>query len=94
MVVDTVRAADEAGDLQQAVKNGLVQAERQATLAQVASGGATLPDGGLVVFKSVGTALQDLALAVRYFELLRGRKDLPGALDLASLEETDERKGR
>ena len=86
VVVDTVRAAEEAGDLQQAVKNGLVPAERQATLAQIASGAATPPDSGLVVFKSVGTALQDLALAVRYFELLRGRKDLPGALDLASLK--------
>ena len=86
VVVDTVRAAEEAGDLKQAVKNGLVPTERQATLAEVAAGSAALPEGGLVVFKSVGTALQDLALAVRYFEVLRGRKDLPGALDLASLK--------
>jgi ornithine cyclodeaminase/alanine dehydrogenase-like protein (mu-crystallin family) len=86
VVVDTLRAADEAGDLHYAVKSGAVRAEQQATLAQVASGAVSLPHTGLVVFKSVGTALQDLALAIRYFELLRGRKDLPGALDLGSLK--------
>jgi ornithine cyclodeaminase/alanine dehydrogenase-like protein (mu-crystallin family) len=94
VVVDTPRAAEEAGDLHYAVKSGAVGAEQQKTLAQVASGAASLPDSGLVVFKSVGTALQDLALAVRYFELLRGRKDLPGALDLASLKKPVSAKGR
>lgn len=85
VVVDTPRAADEAGDLQQAVKGGL-SAERQLTLAAVASGAVTLPAQGLVAFKSVGTALQDLALAARFHELLRNRKDLPAAPDLASLK--------
>jgi alanine dehydrogenase len=86
VVVDTLRAAEEAGDLQQAVKSGAISAETQIALAQVAGGAVRLPDGGLVTFKSVGTALQDLALAARFYELLRGRKDLPSAPDLASLK--------
>ena len=45
-------------------------AEKQATLAQLVTGKAAVPAQGRVVFKSVGTALQDLALAARYFELL------------------------
>jgi ornithine cyclodeaminase/alanine dehydrogenase-like protein (mu-crystallin family) len=93
VVVDTPRAAEEAGDLHYAVKSGAVRAEQQTTLAQVASGAKSLPERGLVIFKSVGTALQDLALAARYFELLRGRKDLPGALDLASLKKPVSAKG-
>jgi ornithine cyclodeaminase len=86
VVVDTTRAADEAGDLHYAVKSGALRAEQPVTLANVAAGRTHLPQGGLVAFKSVGTALQDLALAVRYYELLRGRKDLPAALDLGSLK--------
>jgi alanine dehydrogenase len=86
IVVDTPRAAEEAGDLQQAVKSGAVTPERQVTLAQVAADAVRLPESGLVAFKSVGTALQDLALAVRYYELLRTRKDLPAAPDVASLK--------
>jgi alanine dehydrogenase len=85
VVIDTKRAEEEAGDLQQAVKNGAVSPEKQVTLAQVAAG-ATLPSTGLVTFKSVGTALQDLALAVRFYEHLRGRKELPAAPDIASLK--------
>lgn len=86
VVVDTPRAAEEAGDLRQAVNSGAVTAERQVTLAQVAAGASHLPDTGFVAFKSIGTALQDLALAVRYYEMLRSRKDLPIAADLASLK--------
>jgi hypothetical protein len=41
----------------------------------------------MVAFKSVGTALQDLALAVRYHQLLGARTDLPSAPDLPSLKE-------
>ena len=50
---------------------------KRATLAQVVEGKASIPGRGLVVFKSVGTALQDLALAARYYELL---KDKPGTV--------------
>jgi ornithine cyclodeaminase/alanine dehydrogenase-like protein (mu-crystallin family) len=70
VVVDSQRAVEEAGDLEAAVKVGAAPAEKQATLAQLVSGKAAVPPQGRVVFKSVGTALQDLALAARYFELL------------------------
>ena len=86
VVVDSLRAAEEAGDLQHAVRSGALREDRQITLARVASGEAPLPDAGLVAFKSVGTALQDLALAVRFYGLLKDRTDLPVAPDLASLK--------
>jgi alanine dehydrogenase len=86
VIVDTLRAADEAGDLMQAVKTGALAAERQMTLAALAAGAAQVPERGLVVFKSVGTALQDLALAQRYYEMLRSRQDLPRSADVASLK--------
>lgn len=86
VVVDSPRAGDEAGDLQQAVKSGASAPESWLTLADVAAGTKRLPKTGLVTFKSVGTALQDLALAARYYEVLKGRKDLPAASDLASLK--------
>jgi alanine dehydrogenase len=86
VVVDSLRAAEEAGDLQQAVRSGALPADRQITVARVAAGEARLPDAGLVAFKSVGTALQDLALAARFYELLKDRNDLPVARDLASLK--------
>jgi ornithine cyclodeaminase/alanine dehydrogenase-like protein (mu-crystallin family) len=70
VVVDSERAVEEAGDLQAAVRSGAVPAEKQATLAELVSGKATVPAQGRVVFKSVGTALQDLALAARYYDLL------------------------
>jgi alanine dehydrogenase len=94
VIADTPRAADEAGDLNYAVKSGAVGADTQTSLAHLASGAVSLPKNGLVVFKSVGTALQDLALATRFFEILRVRKDLPGALDLASLKKPVSAKPR
>jgi ornithine cyclodeaminase/alanine dehydrogenase-like protein (mu-crystallin family) len=86
VVVDSPGAGEEAGDLQQAVKTGVSAPESWITLAQVAAGGLRLPKTGFITFKSVGTALHDLALATRYYEVLRGRKDLPAAGDLASLK--------
>ena len=77
VVVDSLRAAEEAGDLQHAVRSGALREDRQITLARVASGEAPLPDVGLVAFKSVGTALQDLALAVRFYGLLKDRTICP-----------------
>jgi alanine dehydrogenase len=71
VVVDSPRAIEEAGDLQQAQKNGALSAGKQATLAQLVAGEAAVPREGMVLFKSVGTALQDLALATRCCELLQ-----------------------
>ncbi len=87
VVVDSPRAVEEAGDLQQAVKNGALTEGKQATLAQVVSGGVSVPRSGMIVFKSVGTGLQDLALARRYYELLGAAAGVPAAPDLASLKQ-------
>ena len=69
-VVDSKRAVEEAGDLQVAAKEGAAPEHKQATLAQLVTGKSAVPAQGRVVFKSVGTALQDLALAARYYETL------------------------
>jgi ornithine cyclodeaminase/alanine dehydrogenase-like protein (mu-crystallin family) len=86
VVVDSQRAVEEAGDLQAAVKGGAAPAEKQATLAQLVTGKSAVPAQGRVVFKSVGTALQDLALAARYFELL-GASAAARVASLASLKQ-------
>ncbi len=85
VVVDSWHAINEAGDLRQAIEDGALPESKRASLAQVVGGVVTVPEGGLVVFKSVGTALQDLALAGRYYELLGTRVGLPIASDLATL---------
>jgi ornithine cyclodeaminase/alanine dehydrogenase-like protein (mu-crystallin family) len=86
VVVDSQRAAEEAGDLQAAVTSGAAPAEKQATLAQLVAGKAAVPTQGRVVFKSVGSALQDLALAARYYDVL-GSSAVARVGSLASLKE-------
>jgi len=87
VIVDSVLAAEEAGDLQQAVASGALALERQVTLAQLVAQGKQGLAGGYAVFKSVGTALQDLALAVRYYEVLGASAGAVAAPDLASLKQ-------
>ncbi len=94
VVVDSPHALEEAGELRQALESGTLPQEKQATLAQIVSGAVSVPQEGLVAFKSVGTALQDLALAVRYYELLGSRVGLPTAPDLASLRTSSKRNPR
>lgn len=84
VVVDSLHALEESGDLREAVKAGAVPETKRATLAQLVGGMVAVPREGLVAFKSVGTALQDLALAARYYELLRTVPGIPAA-DLARL---------
>jgi len=86
LVVDSPLAAEEAGDLQRAVRSGRLDSGRQVTLAQLVAQGKRALKGGYAVFKSVGTGLQDLALAARYYELSKLRTDLPVAADLGSLK--------
>jgi ornithine cyclodeaminase/alanine dehydrogenase len=86
VVLDTVHALEEAGELRQAKAAGKLPQAKLATLGQVATGAVPIPASGLVTFKSVGTALQDLALAGRYYELLGDRPDLPRASDLGVTE--------
>lgn len=91
VVVDSLHAIEEAGDLRQAVAAGVLPKSKQATLAQIAGGEIKVPDEGLVTFKSVGSALQDLALAVRYYELLKDRPDTVIGPEVASLRDPQRR---
>jgi ornithine cyclodeaminase/alanine dehydrogenase len=71
VVVDSVHALEEAGELRRAVAAGLLPEAKRATLAQLVAGAGAVPRQGMIVFKSVGTALQDLALASRCYDRLR-----------------------
>jgi ornithine cyclodeaminase/alanine dehydrogenase-like protein (mu-crystallin family) len=81
-VVDSVHAWDEAGELIEAAAAGMLPAESRSTLAAIVADSSAIPRNGLVIFKSVGTALQDLALAGRCYELLRGQPGIPDLPDL------------
>lgn len=83
VVADTEHAFSEAGEFKRAFDAGVLPSAKRATLAQLVSGGKKVPGEGLVLFKSVGSALQDLALAGRYYELLGERAGVPTAPDLA-----------
>jgi hypothetical protein len=85
VIVDSSHALHEAGDLCAAVKAGALPDEKWTTLAKIVTGGAQVPDAGLVTFKSVGTALQDLALAARYYELLGQKSDAKKGVSMGSL---------
>lgn len=85
VIVDSAHAMTEAGDLCAAVDAGALNESKWTTLAQVVSGATAVPDKGRVTFKSVGTALQDLALAVRYYERLGPRAAATAVDDLGSL---------
>jgi ornithine cyclodeaminase/alanine dehydrogenase len=85
VVMDSTNALEETGELKQAVAAGALPEAKRATLAEVVSGAKAVPVAGRIAFKSVGTALQDLALAVRFYEILRTRPGLPQAPALASL---------
>ena len=85
IVVDSRRAVEEAGDLQAAVRLCAAPDSKQATLADLVTGKAPVPSGR-VLFKSVGTALQDLALAASFYERLAGKA--PARVEsLASLKQ-------
>jgi len=85
VVVDSLHALEEAGDLREAVREGAIPETKRATLAQVVDEKVKVPRQGLVAFKSVGTALQDLALAVPFYERLQAVEGIPSAVDLAAL---------
>lgn len=85
-VVDTDHATEEAGDLQQALTAGVLDAEGVWTLAELVERRPEPPRKGITVFKSIGSALQDLALAAGYYHRLKSRTDLIQSTDLASLK--------
>jgi ornithine cyclodeaminase/alanine dehydrogenase len=86
VVVDSIHALEEAGELKRAIAAGALPESKRATLGQVVTGAVGVPGTGLVVFKSVGTALQDLALAARYYELIGASAGVPTAADLARVK--------
>jgi len=86
VVVDSIHAIEEAGELRRAVEAGALPESKRATLGRIVTGAVGVPGAGLVVFKSVGTALQDLALAARYYELIGASAGVPTATDLASVK--------
>lgn len=85
VVADTTHAFEEAGDLRLALASGAVPESKRATLGQIVTGASVVPENGMIAFKSVGSALQDLALAARYYESLGSRSGLPAVDDLGSL---------
>lgn len=85
-VVDSIHALEEAGELKRAIAAGALPASKRATLGSIVTGAVSVPAAGLVVFKSVGTALQDLALAARYYELIGSAAGVPTATDLAGVK--------
>ena len=87
VVADSAHAFEEAGELIQAAEAGAIPQEKRATLGHVVAGSVGIPREGLVAFKSVGSALQDLSLAARYYELLGNRPGLPAASDLGVLRD-------
>jgi ornithine cyclodeaminase/alanine dehydrogenase len=93
VVADTEHAFGEAGEFKRALEAGALPTAKRATLAQVVSGTTKVPAEGLVLFKSVGSALQDLALAGRYYELLGERAGVPTAPDLARVRDAKAKRG-
>jgi ornithine cyclodeaminase/alanine dehydrogenase len=93
VIADTEHAFGEAGEFRRAADAGVLPPEKRATLAQLVSGAKKVPREGLIAFKSVGSALQDLALAGRYYELL-GDRGVPAAPDLARVRQPTAKPGR
>jgi ornithine cyclodeaminase/alanine dehydrogenase len=82
VVVDTPHAIDEAGELIQAKAAGFLADAKVTTLAALAADKAQIPADGMIVFKSVGSALQDLALARHCYEAVRNEPEMPVLPDL------------
>jgi ornithine cyclodeaminase/alanine dehydrogenase len=72
IVVDTLHAGAECGDIIAAREAGAWDEMRVTSLAAVVAAGSPFTrNGGLTVFKSVGTAVQDLAAAAAVAETAR-----------------------
>jgi ornithine cyclodeaminase/alanine dehydrogenase-like protein (mu-crystallin family) len=91
VVVDSPHAIEEAGEMIQAAAAGFLPADKITTLAALSVEKTHIPADGLIVFKSVGTALQDLALARHCYEALRDQPGVPMLPDLAASESGSKR---
>jgi ornithine cyclodeaminase/alanine dehydrogenase-like protein (mu-crystallin family) len=85
-VMDSDHAAEEAGDLLQALGNSVLQPETLWNLAQLVERTPERPRNGVTVFKSVGSGLQDLAVAAGYYERFKSRNEVHQVSGLASLK--------
>jgi ornithine cyclodeaminase/alanine dehydrogenase len=83
IVVDTEHAGAECGDIMAAERAGTWDEGRVTTLPALIGAGRPLVTTGLSVFKSVGTAVQDLAAAAAVARVARGR-GLGRELDIVS----------
>ena len=68
VVVDTLAALEESGDLVQPLARGVIERCDIVALSALLASGAAVPRPGRTVFKSVGVALADLAAAEHLFE--------------------------
>jgi alanine dehydrogenase len=68
VVVDSLTALEESGDLVQPLDRGVIARRDVAALGGLIASGAAVPRPGRTVFKSVGAALADLAAAEHLFE--------------------------
>ena len=68
--VDTMEALQKSGDLLQPIRSGAIAAsDVRGTLEDLCRGAVmSNPSGARTVFKSVGTALEDLAAAILAYE--------------------------
>jgi ornithine cyclodeaminase/alanine dehydrogenase len=87
ILVDSPHAYDEAGDLKNAIRADAAPDSRRESLARLAAGEVAVPMEGMVLFKSVGTALQDLALSIQYFEMLGELPHYSRVAELGSLKQ-------
>jgi ornithine cyclodeaminase/alanine dehydrogenase-like protein (mu-crystallin family) len=87
VVVDTPHAFEEAGELRRALDAGALPEAKRATLGQIVAGGVEVPGNGMVAFKSVGSALQDLALAARCYEKMGSKPGLPRGEGIGKLRQ-------
>lgn len=83
IVLDTEHAGAECGDILAAEDAGAWDERRVTTLARLVGAGRPLVRDGLTVFKSVGTAVQDLAAAAAVARVARER-GLGRELDIVS----------
>ena len=83
IVLDTEHAGAECGDIMAAEREGAWDEDRVTTLPRLVGGGVPLVREGLTVFKSVGTAVQDLAAAAAVARVARER-GLGRELDIVS----------
>src|SRR5690606_4424633 len=89
VLVDSVNnVIAESGDVRSALDNGAIAQSDLTSMAQALAGITPVrPDGDLKVFKSVGTALQDLALAASILDAANGRGRQLGELAVLKVAE-------